>query len=172
MIAGSGSINGGITPSLQFGTSSFYVTDPKAQIIDSMFTGSVQFPRLLLRNSASDGGMADPTNAYFGVLTTRGATSTVYDESVPDMLRALPADISVDSWDANSTSTELSFQFSLDDIKIDTATGIGYFHSGSRLAGTSLSAVSSSFSELLDKGYNKFTTCFAGGFDGIDITEK
>ena len=186
MIAGSGSINGAITPSLKYGTGSFIYNGPavvgaSAGPTDSgtpavegrnEFTGSVQFPRLLLRNSASDGGMADPTNAYFGVLTTRGATSTVYDESVPDMLRALPADISVDTWDANSTSTELSFQFSLDDIKIDTATGIGYFHSGSRLAGTSLSAVSSSFGELLDKGYNKFTTCFAGGFDGIDITEK
>ena len=172
MIVGSGSINGAYHPSAKFGTASFAVSDPRAEIIDSMFTGSVQFPRMLLRNSASDGGMSDPTNAYFGVQTTRGAASTVYDESVPDMLRALPADISANSWDANSTSTELSFQFSLDDVKIDTSTGIGYFHSGSRVAGTSLSAVSSSFGALLDKGYDKFTTVFAGGFDGLDITEK
>jgi len=174
MIAGFGSITGD-APSATYGTSSFIFNGPAvAADIEGRneFTGSVQFPRLLLRNSASDGGMADPTNAYFGVLTTRGATSTVYDESVPDMLRALPADISAASWDPNNTSTEYSFQFSLDDVKIDTGTGIAYFNSGSRVAGTSLSAVSSSFGALLDKGYNKFTTCFAGGFDGLDITEK
>ena len=173
MIATSGSINGAFTPSALHGTASVIFHGATAAADHTrMFTGSVAFPRLLLRNSASDGGMSDPTNAYFGVSTTRGASSTVYDESVPDMLRALPADISANSWDANTTSTELSFQFSLDDVKIDTATGIGYFHSGSRVAGTSLSAVSSSFGALLDKGYDKFTTVFAGGFDGLDITEK
>ena len=172
MIATSGSINGAFTPSALHGTASVIFHGATADDIDRNFTGSIAFPRMLLRNSASDGGMSDPTNAYFGVQTTRGASSTVYDESVPDMLRALPADISANSWDANTTSTELSFQFSLDDVKIDTATGIGYFHSGSRVAGTSLSAVSSSFGALLDKGYDKFTTVFAGGFDGLDITEK
>jgi len=170
MIAGYGSIPGNLATA-EGGTGSFAVRSA-AGSDGRYFTGSVEFPRLLLRNSASDGGMSDVTNAYFGVLTTRGATSTVYDESVPDMLRALPADISAASWDPNDTSTEYSFQFSLDDVKIDTATGIGYWYSGSRAAGTSLSAVSSSFGEILDKGYNKFTTVFAGGFDGLDVTEK
>ena len=44
--------------------------------------------------------------------------------------------------------------------------------SGSRRAGTSFTAVSGTYEEVLDMGYNRFTVPLVGGFDGLDIREK
>ena len=49
-------------------------------------TASFKFPKALLRKSASDGGLTDPTKAYFGFRTTRTATSNNSDPSVADLL--------------------------------------------------------------------------------------
>jgi len=43
---------------------------------------------------------------------------------------------------------------------------------GARRDGTSMTAVSSSYTEPLNLGYNKFTVPLYGGFDGFDIFEK
>ena len=45
-------------------------------------TASLKFPSVRLRNSASAGGLSDPTRAYFGLQTTREAGSTRADLSV------------------------------------------------------------------------------------------
>ena len=44
--------------------------------------------------------------------------------------------------------------------------------SGSRAAGESVTAKSGSYESILNAGYDSFTTCFHGGFDGYDIREK
>jgi len=43
---------------------------------------------------------------------------------------------------------------------------------GSRADGTSMTAVSASYQEVLNKGYDRFTVPLFGGFDGVEITEK
>jgi phage tail sheath protein FI len=62
--------------------------------------------------------------------------------------------------------------FSLDDVSASSDTGValGVWVSGSRLAGNSWT--SSSYTAVLDNGYNRFTVPLYGGYDGLNITEK
>jgi len=141
------------------------------------FTGSVVFPGLAMRSSSLDGGLSDQTNAYFGVTTNRKGT-TQYDESVTDYL--LPLDDGLaGSYDYDDSHTEASYKFTLDDLAYDTDKGCVNYNSGSRQASSnkSVTAVSSStlgeygYQSILDLGYDRFTTVFAGGHDGVDIKE-
>ena len=50
-------------------------------------TASLEWPKVRLRHSSSDGGLSDQTNAYFGMQTTRDLTSTRGDMSVKDYHR-------------------------------------------------------------------------------------
>jgi len=134
------------------------------------FTGSVYFPALAQRSSSLDGGLGDQTNAYFGVTTNRSG-SIVYCESVPDFLRPIDEGLGRDTWDADNSSTVPSWTFSLDELKYDTTKKCANYVSGSRAAGTSVTAVSSSFQTILNLGFDRFTTVFHGGFDGVDIKE-
>ena len=134
--------------------------------VSSKFTGSVKYPTLRLRNSASD-GMTLPKNSYFGVQTTRLAADAVgFDPSYYDMLKPLP--LSVSSF-AASDSAEYSFIFTLDDV-VSVGTGNAFYASGSRALGNSLT--SASYTAVLDAGYDRFTSPLFGGFDGLNITEK
>ena len=134
----------------------------------SDFTGSLYYPAIPLRVSASAGGLSNPKNAYFGIDTTQNGNNR-HDSSYADAVRMLPN--ALDSF-ATTTSTEYSYVFSLDDVSgsVDTATPLGVWVSGSRLAGTSFT--SGSYTGVLDQGYNRFTVPLCGGFDGLDITEK
>lgn len=134
------------------------------------FTGSITYPAVRLRLSASDGDMPKPTNAYFGFQTNREAGSTRYDQSVPDHLE--PLAIGVSSFTPTSIgSTEHSWIFSLDDVVTDgDLTQTAYYLSGSRAAGNSVTT--GGYAQVLDAGYNRFTAPFFGGFDGLDITES
>jgi len=146
------------------------------------FTGSIlptRFPSLedFLRLSASAGQrLGDIEDAYFGVQTDidRGA-SDKFDHSYNDLVRRKPSALS--TFGTTAGATEVSFVFTLDNI-----TGSGAFNnlrdawyvSGSRKAGTSMTAVSASnggYKEVLDAGINKFTAPMFGGTDGVDITE-
>jgi len=129
------------------------------------FTGSLTWPVARLRHSASDGGMSDQTNAYFGFQTTRTIDSTRGDMSMKDYHRRWLAD----SWsDTDGTGTVgYSYIFTMDDIIVNT-TG-AYYSSGSRVAGTS--RTSGSYKDLIDDGYDRFTMPLWGGFDGFDITK-
>jgi hypothetical protein len=133
------------------------------------FTGSLYYPAIPLRVSASAGGLSNPKNAYFGIDTTQNGNNR-HDSSYSDVVHMLP--VGADSF-AISATTEYSYVFSLDDVSgsTDTATPLGVWVSGSRAAGTSWTS-SGSYTEVLDKGYNRFTVPLCGGFDGIDITEK
>ena len=136
------------------------------------FTGSIFFPKVSLRHHGIQGGLSSPRQAYWGADTNRSGT-TEYDASVKDVLRLLPNALNPDS---DSTYTEDAWVFTLEDLSgSDTGHGAHYI-SGSRTAGTSITANSDgsgSLSTLLEtKRFNRFTTVFAHGFDGLDITEK
>jgi len=140
-----------------------YVGSPGVQL-----TASVIFPSLRLRLSASDGFLTDAKKAYFGVQTMKSATSTVYDQSVVDHVRPLAAEISSFVPVSSTEETEHSYVFTLDDVVTNEST-TAYYMSGSRQQGHS--CTSASYDALLDMGYNRFTTVFYGGRDGLDIRE-
>ena len=133
------------------------------------FTGSMYYPAIPLRVSASAGGLSNPKNAYFGIDTTQ-ASNNRHDASYADVVRMLPPII--DSFTTGST-TEYSYMFSLDDVSgsSDTALELGVWVSGSRAAGNSWTAADD-YTAVLDQGYNRFTVPLCGGYDGLDITEK
>jgi len=132
------------------------------------FTGSMYYPAIPLRVSASAGGLSNPKNAYFGIDTTQNGNNR-HDSSYSDAVRMLPPVIG--SF-ATGDSTEYSYMFSLDDVSASSDTGVelGVWVSGSRLAGNSWT--SSSYTAVLDNGYNRFTVPLYGGYDGLNITEK
>jgi hypothetical protein len=120
------------------------------------------FPTDRLRLSASDGGAADPTNSYFGFNNRRGHSSTIADKSVADTHRLLGLNL-------DDGVDDSGYYFTLDDVKMD-ANNNYFYASGSRAAGTSVSATSGkTYKDLLDADYNRFTAPFHGGFDGLNI---
>lgn len=150
-------------------------TATEASAIDvglAAFTGSFKFPKLPLRVSASDGGISNPRNAYFGMQNTITSASTKYDEDYVDYIRTLPVD--VDSRDPG-TYTEYSYIFSLDDVIVTgsstNTTAQAYWSSGSRSRGVSYTATNGSTALCETAEYNNFTIPLFGGFDGLDITE-
>ena len=132
------------------------------------FTGSFHFPSVPLRRDATDGDLADATEAYFGADTTR-KNSTKHEESYADLVRMLPSNL--DSF-SKAANTEYSYIFTLDDLALSGSGGTATWISGSRANGQSATAVSGTYTEILDSGYDRFTVPLYGGFDGLDITEK
>jgi len=126
-------------------------------------TASVEFPRPVLRVSASDGNLLNPTDAYFGMQTSQGVSSTVFDTSTRDLL--LPRGGAVGFTANPSDDEELSPTFTLDDIK----TG-GVYSTGSYNV-DSLTFQNGAVSGVLDAGYDRFTVPLFGGFDGLNIKE-
>ena len=149
------------------------------------YTASFVFPRTLFRVSASDGGMGDPKEAYFGLQTGKSHTDLTFDPGYPDYLRRLPAGYGqVDTIAGPPADRAYSWGFSLDDVRTTNSASTGYagvsgmsiaqsayFQSGSRRDGDSLTALSSSYKQILTEGYDRFTSPLYGGFDGFDIFE-
>ena len=129
-------------------------------------SGSLAFPYVRLRLSASDGGLSDPTKAYFGMQTTRTADDTRNDPSVPDFHNLLKGGFAGGGGSGSPAGiADHAYVFSMDDI---VASGSSYFwRSGSRAAQTAVTT--GSYTNLLDAGYDSFTAPFFGGFDGFDI---
>lgn len=125
----------------------------------TQFSGTFVWPAVRLRHSASDGGIGDRRNAYFGMQTTRTADSTIGDMSVADPHR---------QWPAIDGDSDYAYIFTMDDIYVSGSDV--YYLSGSRVLGTSKTAEDGAAS-LLDAGYNRFTAPIWGGFDGFDITK-
>ena len=131
-------------------------------------SGSFAFPINRLRHSASDGGLSKQANAYFGFQTTRSPDSTIPDSGITDMHRLLYGGLADDPSDGGIAGVDgFSYIFTLDDIKKDLASERYYYASGSRKAASSVT--SASYTDLLNKGYDRFTAPFWGGFDGFDI---
>lgn len=131
-------------------------------------TASVIFPYPKLRVSTTIGTLGNPKNAFFGVFTDDN--SDKFAKAVRDVVKVFPAGIS--SFDpSEAEGTSYSWKFTLDDIKfVNGSTSDVQWTSGSRQAGTSLTAVDS-YNAVLTGGFNSFTTLLAGGFDGFDIKE-
>ena len=145
---------------------------PAGTNVSGALTGSLKFPSVRLRTSASDGGLSDPTKAYFGMQTTRTATSTTHDPSVADPHRlwfgSFPDDPTTYGSQAPSALSGVlawGYVFSMDDIKLDGLTNVYNYASGARSGGTSVG----SYTTLLNAGYDSFTAPFWGGFDGWNI---
>ena len=135
---------------------------------------AVKFPEMTMRLSASAGNLTNPTDAYFGLDTSVSAGSKRFGASFKDLVAAKPAQL--DSYlpaIAAPFSTEYSTAFTLDDLVYLPGKGGAVYHqSGSRALGTSMTAVSSSYEQTLNMGYDRFTLPTFGGFDGVDITER
>ena len=125
------------------------------------------WPTDKLRLSASDGGLADPTNAYFGFNNRRSHSSTIADRSAADNHRLL-----VGGARNNATVTGIDssdYFFTMDDL-VAAANGVHYYASGSRKDGNSVSSKSGqTYKTVIDNGYDRFTAPFFGGFDGLNI---
>jgi len=135
------------------------------------------YPAIPLRVSASDGGVPNPKDAYFGIDSTQ-ASNNRFEDSYGDMLYPQPAD--GDSFNKTG-ATEYSYLFSLDELSSSAHTtanpnglgvGVAVYTSGSRRAGLSYTAISGTYTEILDEGYNRFTVPLHGGFNGLNIRQK
>jgi hypothetical protein len=134
------------------------------------------YPAVRLRNSASDGGISDPRNAFFGMDVGRTADSTRYDRSVPGVHSMLSNQFA-DKADPTAATygglDSFAYVFTLDNV-VDANAGVGdatmFYRSGSRADGTSYTALSGkTYKNLIDAGFNNFTAPLWGGFDGFNI---
>tara|TARA_Y100000593_G_scaffold13557_2_gene25308 strand:- start:18950 stop:21979 length:3030 start_codon:yes stop_codon:yes gene_type:complete len=143
------------------------------------YTGSFLFPTVPLRASSRSGSLVRPKDAFFGADFNRleePSPSTLFEESCLDIVRALPEGVCTNGHDPNGTVTEHAWVFSLDDLSgsMITSTGnpdVAIYTSGSRAAGTSYTAVSGTYKQVLDNGFNRFTAVLYGGHNGLNITE-
>lgn len=135
------------------------------EILVNDFTSSISFPKMVLRQSGSD-GVSTITRAAYGVKSE--GTLGRRDNGYSDYLVRLSSDVT-DAHVASSTDgTEYSFIFSLDDISGSVTAPV--YVSGSRASARSLRGTSD-FDTLLAAGINSFTMPLACGTDGFDITE-
>ena len=111
------------------------------------FTASVVYPATRLRAANSDTGdnLSAVKGTYFGFTALKNGSSNL-DPGVTDMLRPIPFGLQADSFSVSDVS-EISHYFTLDDVKGEGTTTANYV-SGSRKAGTSVTARSGSWNAL------------------------
>jgi len=137
------------------------------------FTSSLQFPSIPLVESNHPYGGTLKEDMHFGVDLLKSGSLTAFEGSVVDLVRSLPADGANPGSPIDSTFTEQSWYFTLDDIASGSVSANYDYTSGSRAAERSVTAISG-WSNFLNNttGLNRFTTVLYGGFDGLDITER
>ena len=160
----------GIGAKLKYNVSGGDVLPPSAAL-----TASLRYPDIRLRHSSSDGGTSRPEDTFFGIQTTRTATSNRYDASTRFVHRSLNDSIGDDPTTAVATLATagidaFSYIFSLDDVICSSDNTTAYYESGSRDDGHSKTFTDGT-NGLLDTGFDSFTAPFWGGFDGLDITK-
>lgn len=134
-------------------------------------TASLLFPSVRLRVSASDGGLPDPTDAYFGMMSTRLSSSTTPDASIADPHRLLYQGFETDPTSTTITGIDsYAYVFSLNDLTQSAGGGYHYL-SGSRASAAAAGRSEITLTNIVDAGHNRFTAPFWGGFDGFDITK-
>jgi hypothetical protein len=133
-------------------------------------TASILFPELKMRVSSSQAGVLNDRDTYFGVVSNVG-TRAQFNEEYVDLVRIKP--FNLDTFVPTGSLTEYSTIFTLDDVnEVPSSAGKFFWKKDSRVAGTSITAVSSSYKYLLDKGVDKFVMPVFGGFDGLTVKEK
>lgn len=151
-------------------------------------SGSFLFPTHPMIVSASDVNTTTPFDAYFGIDVYRNGSARLLAENHKDIVRALP-----ENYDESDASVEVSYYFSLDDLRQASSSGApstaptnwfanAFYESGSRVLGQSITALgansplnalaTSSYESVLNAGFDKFTMPIYGGFDGFDVAEK
>ena len=126
------------------------------------WTGSFSFPSVSQRTASLDASLGSAKDVYWGIDTGKTATNSRFNVGYKDLVRSLGSNVSTDN-------AETSWIFSLDDLK-RVGTAEAAWVSGSRAGSNSFT--SGSWKQVLTEGYNKFTMCLSGGFDGLDVTEK
>jgi hypothetical protein len=144
------------------------------------------FPEVPLRQSGSDGGVFENTDAFWGAYTGKTTANASFAPDIRDLVRSRPRGLLQSPTSENNEQaevqdgvtglTEWSWVFSLDNVSAsfsgNRTISAGY-GAGFRSAGYSVTAVSGqSYKTLIDKNLGKFTAVFAGGSDGFNITEK
>ena len=138
--------------------------------ITSSLSASVRFPAPVLRLSASDGGLGNYKDAYWGFQVGRSGAPLRFDESYIDLLRPLGA-LGSAQFDGSPSALEYSTAFTLDDLEASGSSA--FWVSGRRVLGTSLSSTgSNSWQSVLDAGWDRFTVPMRAGTDGLDVTES
>ena len=162
-------------------------------------SASCVYPAVPLRQTDAWGAPKTPQNTYWGAWVYNTDTNTTLNKGLRNCLRPRfsnvnPSDYASTSHDiAGLTSgsrgdtdlLQISWAFSLDNVSgtFDTAknnvvvNGSGQYNVDYRTAGISMTAQSQSangvsYKNVLDAGYDRFTTVLAGGFDGLDIIER
>jgi hypothetical protein len=131
---------------------------------------ALSWPQVRLRTYASNGKLTNPTNAYFGITSTRATGSTSVGTGIADPQMLLYANYPDDPVGTQATDSQAAYVFSMDDI-VSGSDGRYYWGSGSRQTETSGLVTSASYTDLLDANYNQFTAPFWGGSEGFDITK-
>lgn len=151
---------------INYTSGSVFVVSASAVAIDADdIRFNVAYPRPVLRGTARQGNLQNPTDAYFGFQTSKAVGSTVFSPSTVDLLA--PRGGMVGTYASSSaTLSDLSPTFTLDDI----SGTLGTYTTGSH-ASNSLTFVFGAVSGVLDQGFDRFTAPVFGGFDGTDITE-
>jgi len=137
----------------------------------TVFTGSFNYPTLWYRNDTLQGNLGSPRDAYFGIQTnTSGGVR--FDDSYKDIVRPYPLGRSAYG-DASVAGMTGSTNFSLDDVKYYTGSSNvnASWAAGNRLAGTSITAATGIWTDVLEAGFSQFTLPIQGGFDGENIVE-
>ena len=127
-------------------------------------TGTLVFPRDLLRVSASDAGLTNSDDVSFGFLTTRSHTSTRNDYSTFDSHRMWTIGMSGEDEPSGPGIDAYSYVFTMNDVVANSTSY--YYQEGSRASGDAVA----DYTDLLKEGYDSFTAPFWGGFDGLNIT--
>ena len=166
-----------------------------------MMTATVVFPRLQLRKSTLNvsGALAKPTDGFFGVYTDD--ENGLFDNSIKDLVRALPDsldsfstntstefqyvfsldDVGPHSGSGNSapfvqgySNEHARYQEYLRVEGRSFTAGATFNTICSNPVGARVQSPSSgsSYKNVLDAGFDQFTTVMFGGYDGFDITEK
>jgi phage tail sheath protein FI len=129
------------------------------------------YPSHQLRQSGNQDGLADQTDAYWGVWTGKSKTSNKFNRDYADLNRNKSDGLS--SQLAIGDATGYQVIFTLDEIVSGSSTGLLTWVSGSRASGESLSSVDSNdYKSVIDYGVDRFTMPMYGGSDGLNITEK
>ena len=129
------------------------------------------FPEVRLRTYAGNGKLTNPTNAYFGMTSTRATGSTSVGTGLADSQMLLYSNMFEDPiLNITGGVDSYAYVFSMDDI-ISGSDGRYQWASGSRQTVAAGLVTSASYTDLLDANYNQFTAPFWGGSDGFDITK-
>ena len=143
------------------------------------------FPKIALRSNTTEGGLTDPSVAYFGMDTTQ-RLSNKFEKSIVDLLRPNP--VAYNTHVSGTTASNYQHVFSLDNVQYHSGSGGITLHGAhsttARTSGTAITAgatgrkpatgttYSGSYTSVLDAGFDSFTMPIFGGSDGLDITER